>query len=202
MSDNEWGFGDPEKARHIGWSALGENRRPIELLYGEHKHSYNDNRFYAKTGHGEIFEFDGHRVLIDVEIKSHNYLKESHLSGDQIRKGGSAVIKFDGEPVFEFFFRDPQWALLRAHHLIGELVEHASGVATKKGREELVGRKVYYREVPAVIERLLLDQVCVIIRTESGEPFPSPVWRDAEDDEGEATIKDQILSPHIWWFRE
>jgi hypothetical protein len=72
----------------------------------------------------------------------------------------------------------------------------------KEERDRLVGRKVFYREVPAIITALVVDQGCVMISTEDGKPFPPPVYRDAgDDDEAENTIKDEVLSPHIWWHR-
>lgn len=200
----EWGIGDISKASSHGWTTLGENDNGVlEVLYGEHPHSRNDNRYYARDDHGTIYEFDGHRILVDVQIKAHNYLKESYLSGDQIRKGGECVILSNREPVYSFFFRDTRRALLHAHHLIGVLSEHSSGIMRKEDRERLPGRKIFYREKPAVIEQLILDQGCVIIRSSDGEPFPPPVYREkGESDERETAIKDDILSPHIWWFRE
>ena len=67
----------------------------------------------------------------EVTIRIQERWKESELSGDQIRKGGSASIIADGVEVYEFFFRDPMWALLRAHHVVGKLQEHASGWLVK-----------------------------------------------------------------------
>lgn len=199
MSDDQWGAGDRSNWSNHGFVMVGAERRP--LIYGEHPHSRSDNRHYVEMD-GEAVGFDGHRILIGVEITASNYLKGSHYSGSEVRKGGSGKITADGEVVFEFFTRDTRGALLRAHHLIGELSEHSSGWLSKEARDRLVGRKVYYRGVPAVITRLIVDQGCVILETEDGKPFPPPVYRDAEDeDERESSIKDEVLSPHIWWHR-
>jgi hypothetical protein len=195
----EWGAGDREK-----WAAHGEimlHGERLPLIYGEHPHSRSDNRHYALMD-GKPMEFDGHRILIGVQIESNNYLKESELSGNEIRKGGSAKILADGVVVFEFFFRDIQWALLHAHGLIGELQEHSSGWLMKRERDKLVGRKVFYREHPVVIESLIVDQGCLILRPESGM-FPKPVY--AEDGGGyepEREVKIEVNSPHIWWWRK
>jgi hypothetical protein len=199
VSDDQWGAGDPAK-----WSDHGTVRvrnRDYPLIYGEHPHSRSDNRHYVKLGEGEPTGFSGHRILTDVRLTSSNYLKSSGLSGDDVRAAGSGEILADGVVVFEFFFRDVQWALLRAHHLIGELMEHSSGWMIKSERDRLKGRKIYYREVPAIITGLVVDQGCVMISTESGQPFPPPVY-DKDDDEQESTIKDEVLSKHIWWHRE
>lgn len=202
-NDNEWGIGDPAKATSWGFTTLGQkDGGALEVLWGEHPHARSDNKMYARSDDGIIYDFDGHRVLVDVQFRSYNYLKQSSLSGDEVRKGGTCVILADREPVFEFFFRDVQYALLRAHRLIGDLMEHSSNVMTKDGRAKLVGRKVCYRGHPAVIERLILDQGCVILKSADDKPFPRPVYCSDEDYEAETEIKDEILSPHIWWFRE
>lgn len=199
MSD-QWGAGDPANWSDHGTINLGPNTYP--LIYGEHPHSRSDNRHYAVID-GRPSEFDGHRILLDVRLTSHNYMKESELSGDQIRKGGTGQILADGEVVYEFFFRDVRGALLQAHHIIGELSEHGSGWLVKRERDRLLGRKLFYREHPAIVERLVVDQGCVILRTEDGKPFPPPVWRQSDDeDDGEASIKAEVTDPNIWWWRE
>jgi hypothetical protein len=199
MSEDQWGAGDPANWHDHGTVVLGG--KPYPLIYGEHPHSRQDNRHYAVID-GEPQEFDGHRVLIDVRVNSMNYMKESHYSGDQIRKGGSCEILADGEVVFEFFCRDTRGALLRAHHLIGELSEHSSGWMVKRERDALVGRKVFYRGHPAVVDRLIVDQGCVMLRTEDGKPFPPPPWRDAEwEDDGDEVAKVEVNDGNIWWFR-
>lgn len=205
MSDEDkWGFGDPAKARHVSWTTIGETRHGVlEILHGEHKHSYSSNSFYAKDDHGAIYDFDGHHYLIDVEIKSHNYLKESHLSGDEVRKGGTANIIVDGECVYSFFFRDPQAALLRAYNLITTLSEHSSDIFNKDSRAKLPGRKIYYHGVPAVIKYLILDQGCIVMEPAPGFEFKPQPWQEEDwESRDHATIKDEILSPHIWWWRD
>lgn len=199
----QWGAGDRSKWSDHGYVKIGRSTYP--LIYGEHPHSRSDNRHYVDMGAKEPVGFDGHRVMIDVRVTSTNYLKESELSGDQVRKGGSCEIIADGDVVFEFFHRDAQGALLRAHHLIGQLFDAGGGDwMIKDRREKLVGRKLFYREHPAYVERLIVDQGCLILRTESGEPFPAPVWRKDGDfyDGDEPTAKVEVIDPHIWWWRE
>lgn len=64
-----------------------------------------------------------------------------------------------------------------------------------------VGRKVYYRDEPAFVERVVLDQGCVILKKDGSGDFKRAVWDD-DWDEADSTIKDDILSNHIWWFRD
>lgn len=201
--NEQWGAGDRAKWSDHGSVMIGKKRYP--LIYGEHPHSRQDNQHYVLTGGEEPVGFDGHRILIDVQLSSSNYMKESELSGDQVRKGGSGKILADGELVYEFFFRDVRGALIRAHHLIGELGDVAGGDwLIKERRENLLGRKLYYREHPAVVERLIVDQGCLILRTEDGKPFPPPVWRERNgwDDDDDNTVKVEVTDPNIWWWRE
>lgn len=204
MSDDEWGAGDSSKWSDHGTVQVGKRRYP--LIYGEHPHSRSDNRHYVNTGHGEPVAFDGHRILLSVSLEANNYMKESHLSGGEVRKGGSGKIIADGEVVFEFFFRDIHYGLRKAEQTIDALSEHASGWLSKDDRDRLVGRAVFYRKIPAVIERLIVDQGCLMIRSADGQPFPSPVYHDpvedGDDDERDASVKVEVTDPNIWWFRK
>ena len=207
MSDDKWGAGDLSKAHDCGWTKLGENdHNTLQLFWGEHPHNRSDNNLYARDDRGTIHDFDGHRVLIDVVVRSYNYLKESHLSGDEIRKGGNCEILADREPIYGFFFRDPQSALLRAHGLITKLSEHSLRLLTKEGRQKEIGRKVFYDRTPAIIERLYLDRGCVWLVPAPGHKFQAPVWEDDPKDweaEHASGLKADILEDgHIWWFRE
>lgn len=202
MQDDMWGAGDRTKWSDHGTVMVGKNRYP--LIYGEHPHSRQDNRHYVDFGRAEPVGFDGHRILIDVQIESRNYLKDSHYSGDEIRKGGTGKILADGEVVFEFFFRDPLWALQKAARLIGELSEHSSNWMVKAERERLIGRKIFYDRTPAIIARLIEDQGCMIIQPDGVTRFPPPIYAESEDDDYEDSdsLKIEVLDPKIWWFRK
>lgn len=205
-TESKWGVGD--KADTTAFDTTTVGGRIVELIFGEYPHSRRDNNTYARDPiSGVIHEFDGHRRLIDVRIESSNYLKSSSLSGDEIRKAVTGRIICDGTQVYEFFHRDPASALLKAHHLLGVLSEHESGWLSADERMRLVGRKIYYHDVPSTITRLIEDQGCLMIAI---EPGAQPVIRgkDAEDvwedwrtgDHYE--VKDDVLSPHIWWWRD
>lgn len=201
MTEVKWGAGN--KAQDKAFDATNLHGKPIELFFGEHPHSRQDNDIYARDEYGHVYGFDGHRRLIDVKIVSENYLKESHYSGDEIRKSVTGYIFCDGEQVYEFFSRDPQYALLRAHSLIGELGGHPSAWLSKSERQKLVGRKIYFKQTPAVIASLITEQGAIIIETEDKRPFPAMPW-DSDGfmvHEPSSTIKEDVLSASIWWFR-
>jgi hypothetical protein len=168
----EWGIGNKKDDKAFATASVGTTQ--VELVFGEHPHSRQDHNIYARYPDGRIENFDGHRILTRIEIGETNYLKESELSGDEIRKGGYGKIFFDGIQCYEFFHRDAEWACLRAKQLVAELKEHSSGWANKKNRDKLVGRKVFWERTPAIIKSLIVDQGCVILEPESGM-FPSPI---------------------------
>lgn len=203
MSDYGWGAGNPDKWRSCGTVHVGGVATP--LVFGEHPHSRMDNNLYVtmeRDGHSEPVAFDGHRVMVGVSLETYNYLKSSHLSGDEVRKGGVGKILADGEVVYEFFFRDIRRALLEAYRLITDLYEHPSDWLSADCREKLVGRAVWYDRTPAIIKRLVVDQGCVVMETTDGQPFPDPIWVEPGESERESVIKSTIFDPKIWWFRE
>lgn len=201
MSDG-WGVGD--KADAPAFDTIKEG----ELIFGEHPHSRQDNNIYLRRKDGSIEDFDGFRRRIDIDIKSTNYLKESEYSGDQVRKRVIGKIIVDDIPLVEEFGRDPVEIMRRLERLVTEYSEHPSGWFNKKDRDGLVGRKIWYHDQPATIQSLIEDQGCIMIALEPGAKAPE---RDRDEDEEDPwedwlegdhyVVKDEVLSPHIWWWR-
>lgn len=175
-------------------------------------HEYDESgtlreRAVYPNGHKE--EFAGHRVPLRVEFEEYNYLKESELSGDEIRKGGTCRIFAAGEQVDEFFFRDVSNAILRASDRISRLWDCSCSWWSKTEREKLPGRRLYYRDFPAVVDRLIVEQGCLILKPDGAEKFP-PSACDIEEskdlggmepsDGGYAKV--EYWDPHIWWWRK
>lgn len=209
QTTERWGVGDKADSRSFDTTTVGDSI--VELIHGEHPHSRQDNTTYARDPQsGVIHEFDGHRRLIDVRIESSNYPKSSSLSGDEIRKAVNGTIWSDGTQVYEFFHRDPQAACLRAHHLVGVLSEHESGWLSTDERMRLRGRWIYYHEMPATITDLIEEQGVVMIRIEADDARGVLVrgkelaeqWEDWQNADGSYVVKDDVLSPHIWWWRD
>src|SRR5262245_36631578 len=98
MSGDQWGFGNPEKQEAFDHSMMDDGT-PFDLVFGEFPHSRSDNDVYARFADGSVEDFDGHRVLVRVSLRSMNYLKCSGLSGNEVRKGGWCMIEFNGRKV-------------------------------------------------------------------------------------------------------
>lgn len=166
-----WGPGNKDKDPSFETGHLDDGT-PYELIFGEHPHSRSDNNIYARfkepmgSERESIVGFDGHRILVRIELRTMNYLKTSYLS-------------------------------LRIRQKLYQLMDLP--VALWKG-ETPEGRKVYWRQTPAIITRWLPDQGCVILEADGVDYFPPSPWDEAQ--EAEKTIKDDILTPSIWWWRK
>lgn len=205
VMSEQWGVGDRADAKAFDTIAEGE------LIFGEFPHSRRDNDIYLRRPNGDIVPFDGHRRLIDVEIKSSNYYKDSEYSGDEIRKSVTASIIVDGVKLVEIFGREVQDVIKRVDRAIDEYSEHESQWFSKTAREQLPGRQIYYYNQPAIIKSIIEDQNAIIIET--GPDFVAPIRRDDDEDDdfdswedwkvnGHYEVKDDVLSPHIWWWRK
>ena len=197
----QWGVGDQADAKAFDTVAEGY------LIFGQFPHSRRDNNIYLRRPSGSIVPFDGFRRLIDIQIESSNYEKESELSGDEIRKSVVGKIIVDGVPLVEVFGREPQRVMKNLDRLIDEYSEHPSNWFDKKSREALPGRKIWYHDQPATIKSIIEKQNAVIIETEPG--FRPPTRGDDDFDswddwkvDGHYEVKDDVLSPHIWWWRD
>lgn len=143
-------------------------------------------------------EFDGHRVLWGFEYFPTTYLKSSELSGDEYRKGGEIRYFKNRKQVYSDFCREP----LIANNLIG-----ATLLKLMDFNWDLlhIGAKVWYRELPCVIYMICEEQGCVVLKREDGKDFPNAVWHDegcGAMGEGEDTVKVEIISESIYWYRK
>lgn len=186
---------DPEK-RVIGKVILGRSAtHDADLLSVTQKEPYR--HYYEADGE----EFDGHRVLWSFEYKPHNYLKESELSGDEWRKGGTIRIFKDGVCVLEEFCREPDRAASRMYELLTKCMhfDHWDSV--------VVGHKVYHAGTAAVIDSIA-DNGEIVLRTEDGKPFR--IYGHVLEDEKEGNFDDEwkdkdrvhVTDSRIWWWRK
>ena len=193
-----FGVGNAADSKAFGTAQIG--KQTAELILGEHPHSRSDNNVYARYPGGRIEEFDGHLILTRVEIEEYNYLKQSGLSGDEVRKGGTCRIFFNGKQVYEFFFREVERAFHRAASVVDALKESPSSMWES---EKLLGRKIYYRDHPAIITSVIAEQGCIIVEPD-GCVFSTPPWalQDGYPAGNSQSVKTEVISPDIWWFRD
>lgn len=142
-------------------------------------------------------EFDGHHTLWGFEYFPTTYLKSSELSGDEYRKGGEIRYFKDRKQCYSEFCREPDKAVLHIGMTLLKLMDF-------DWHQFEVGKKVWFERTPAIIEMVLEDQGCVILKTEDGSQFPDAVWQDSsmgEMGKRDHSIKVDIFDPHVYWYR-
>lgn len=201
MTD-QWGPGNKIDEPAFETGKLDDGTE-YELFFGEHPHSRSDSNIYARfqkpmgSENERIVGFAGHRIQVQIELRTMNYLKTSYLSGDEVRKGGEWRIWLNEYEVYSSFTRDPFESLLTIRQKLHELMDLPVALYNGDSPE---GRKVFFRQTPAIITKWLPDQGCVILEPDGPTHFPPAPWN--ENSESERMIKDDILSPHIWWWRD
>jgi hypothetical protein len=193
----DWGVGNKKDSKAFGTAKVGSEE--VELIHGEHPHSRRDNNIYARYPDGRIEEFDGHRVRVGIQLQESNYLKESEMSGDEIRKTCTAAIFFNEFQVYQLGGREWDWTLRQIQTIIPKLMEHPVQLWDAGEREKLVGRKIYYGGIRAEVKYCIWAQGCIVI-----EPVSDQEWFRRYDGKPTETrtVKVDLLDAHIWWFDE
>lgn len=65
------------------------------------------------------------------------------------------------------------------------------------------GTHIYYDHVPATIDSVILEQGAFIVQADGDSRFPRTGYHQNENDDYEdpRSLKVDVLSPHIWWYR-
>jgi hypothetical protein len=153
--------------------------------------------------------FDGHHVQIDIAFRTENRREVNDWKGcDEIRAEGTWTLALNRQQIWEGFLRyDPLDQLLEIRRVAQRLLEHEAldWGDSKPIAEQLLGRRVYYRDTPAVVTTVsCLSQGCVILKPVGVAEFPLAVYladRDEDDDERDEAKVD-LLYPRVWWWRD
>jgi len=154
--------------------------------------------------------FGGHFNEWKLEYVPKTYLKESELSGDEYRKGGSVKIYLNNECVLSEFCRTENMAITLLTKHLHELKCHFEmmGVDLGNWTKDIVGKKVYHAGVPSIVESYCGDGE-IILKTEDGKPYEIYAHKkeaiaNGEDYDDEWYDKDRvhITDMRIGWFRK
>jgi hypothetical protein len=144
-----------------------------------------------------------HRPCWGVNVRQCNTTKIKW--GDtQINGHVYVEILCNNKKVYEYGCRDIEYALAKAQTLITELSEHPLCFWDLQ-RE--VGRKIYYRDMPAVVHSISYEGT-ILIKSVNSKPFSTPAWAiDDKDfnpfaDDDREVVNEDILSHSISWFRD
>lgn len=197
MSNDQWGVGKEANAKPFDTVIV--HNKPYDLIFGEHPHSRQDNNMYIRDKTGHIEAFSGHRNPFKIEIEETNYLKESHISGDEVRKGGSAKLYVSGILCFTAFCRSYESGYRQIQNFISAMEMYWSWYP--KNPLEMIGRKIGYKEQMFTIKSIDVEYADMIIETMDGKPRKKFLWESEEDlGEIDSTVKVEIVSPHIDWY--
>ncbi len=196
METEKWGVGNALENKAFDTVKMGSET--LELIFGEHPHSRQDNTQYARTKNGSIYGFNGHRIPFKIEIEERNYLKSSSLSGSEIRKNCGVKIFADGIQIFDEACRTYENGYRVAHQFIIDMEMHWSWFPKNVDKE--IGKIIGYREQLFKIKSFVVSQACMILETIDGKPMKKFMWQDEGDFDQENTVKVEITSPHIDWF--
>lgn len=182
--------------------------QPYEYRTNESGAWWVDYTDKQEDGQPHWSNFMGERILVDVTIESWNQRRVHEWKGyDEIKASCVAKVFFNRIPVWEVSGREPRWVLARVQEDIRKLMDCDALTEFVIGKEDaLIGRKIFYREQPGIITRFIEEQGCIMIQADPGPWLPAP-WQISsdiglEDYDMSEEIKDQILSPHIWWHRD
>lgn len=167
-------------------------------------------RWADVSGNGTHWSlFEGRHVQIDIALHTENQRDVNDWKGrDEIRAGGTWTLALARQQVWEgFLHSNPLDQLLEIRRIAQQLIDHAaidwrSGIPVGV---QLLGRRVYYRDTPAVVASVVtLDQGCIILKPVGADEFPPPAWAlDKGDDDGDRDeAKVDLLYPHVWWWRD
>lgn len=167
---------------------------------------YGDGNCYWAYPLGEdltidnLVEFDGEPgAAWGIEYTPTNSIR-TKWGETEIRNGRKLVITRNGKPFYS--------ELLTLHKALayiqdGLIHEHPLDLNFRGYDSKAIGRKVWYRSEPGVIERC--NRSCVTIVPDGMEEFSIPKEYQKEDgpyDEPRTCIVTSIFDPHIWWFRD
>lgn len=197
MSNENWGVGNRKNDK--AFDTVKVHGKEYDLIFGEHPHSRQDNSMYTRDKNGHIESFSGHRNCFKIEIEESNYLKESELSGDEVRKGGSAKLYIDGILCFNQSCRNYEMGYNFIQNFISKMEMNWSWYPKKV--ETQIGKVVGYREQLFKIKSIDIEDAAMILETIDGKNRKKFLWEDEEDiDEIEPTVKVSIVSESIDWY--
>lgn len=199
--------------RKMNWD-VWVNNTPYQVIdvkgfvhtIGGHLDNGRGNSFWAyplneELSYSNLIEFNGHPgARWGVEFYPTNYVK-SKWDETEIRQGRHLVITRNQKPFYDGFMTIHEALALV---LDGKLSDHPLNLNDRDFDKKCIGRKVWYRSQPAIIERYIEGQACLILQPDGIDKFAVP--KEFEDSDipycEDDTIKVDIFDKHIWWFRD
>lgn len=197
--EEKWSVGENAKEKQAFGKTIVDGYE-YDLIFGDHPHSRQDNTIYARDKEGRVTGFDGHRLLFKIVIEEHNYMKSSGLSGDQIRKSCKGELWLNGVQIYEGSHRTYDRMYKEITRFIDDMEMNWNWFPNKL--DEVIGKTIGYKEQLFVIERVIVDQACLVLKHVDGKRKKFLYEDDEDFDEYEAIdpVKVQITNKSICWY--
>lgn len=176
---------------------------------------YGDNNIWCcpaneKPTYNNLVGFNGKAPAWGITFSDSNYLK--HKWGDSTVEGsGGCYITRNGKNFYHVSGRDVDYCLAKAQYFLVQLQEHAINFHSRKWKKELINRKVYYKNSPAIITMVFEEDGHFFIEPDKKliQIFPrEEFFHGNEEDEcgwyeeWKDGIKCDYLDQNINWFRK
>lgn len=209
---------DLSKARNLNWDVT-INGKPYDVyrvddcvhrIGGRH----GNNCLWCcpageKLTYENAIEYDGESARYSITATPVNYIK-TKWDETSMERSVHVIIMRNDEVFYTFGCRDMSYGLAKAQVLITQIEEHPINFNDRNYVErDIIGRKIWWRNQPAIIESWIEGQACIIVKPDFDDGatrFKTPKYFENEDgmfDEDEETVKlDVLLDKEIWWFRD
>jgi hypothetical protein len=156
-----------------------------------------------------LIQFGGHVVQWGIEYIPKNYTK-TKWGDTEVRESGRVLIKRNGKPFYNIRSYKPEYGLAKGQAALIEIKEHPINFHSRNFREEIKGRKIWYENQPAIIERIVESndygvEIWVVPDKKHIEKFRFPTWENTDEagwiEEYENGCRCDILESNIDWFR-
>lgn len=153
--------------------------------------------------------FDGHHTQVDISVSTYNYRDTHDWKGkENVRGRAKWTVALDRVQVGEGYARTWEAAHRAAAEYARRMQEDVSPMygltsSWRDAEKELLGRPVWYREQPAYIDMVLLDQGCVVVKPAMADDFTvDPRFGDEFSQDERDSAKIELLSESIYWYRD
>lgn len=202
--------------RKVNWDAmLGDEKLDVYRVEG-YCHSiggkWGDNCFWAviegeEFSSGNIFAFEGNPCNWGFRVDRRNTCK-SKWSATRVSDYIDVVILRNNKQFYTFTVNDIDFAFNKLRSIMYEIENHPVSFFERNYEQQMVGRKIYWREQPAIIARYGYSGN-LEIRPDGISGFKMQSYTDHVDrlmtedgGDGEPFVMEDLFAPSIYWFRE
>lgn len=190
---------------HCIGGRYGNNNYYVYPLFTQTNEQWEKNEYIpADPGptRENLKRFNGEAPVWGVVCENTSYFRK----GKEVNKGGRCKILRNGEVFYEIS-GGLEYGFHQVHRIIDKLMDHPCNFIFRNWKDELMNRKIWFNNCPAIITSIIQDQGCIIIEPDKRyiKYFPPSVW-NVEDDgcsmyDRDDSVKVEYLSNSIWWWR-